>query len=262
MVKKPAMLMAVAGGILLAGPEPAAAAKWYPWERIGGTIFEEPSCVSWGAGRIDCFARGTSNGVYHRAWTGSSWTTWRFLGGDLKSGPDCVSWERGRIDCFAIGGDSRSGTSGAMAAAGAAGKTWAAVCRRTSTACRTRPTARAGGRSGSIASFAASTRRCTTDGSTAAGVAGRTCRGSSAPHRNVLAGGRAGSTASPRPRRRALPPLLRLARVAMEVAHPEPSREVVGTTPAPSMRSRRMGVHQNIRPYRSIADGPPALDCR
>ena len=107
MVKKPAMLMAVAGGILLAGPEPAAAAKWYPWRASsGGTIFEEPSCVSWGAGRIDCFARGTSNGLYHRAWTGSSWTTWRFLGGYLKSGPDCVSWERGRIDRFAIGGDS------------------------------------------------------------------------------------------------------------------------------------------------------------
>jgi hypothetical protein len=33
------------------------ASGWGGWEPLGGAISEQPSCVSWGANRIDCFAR-------------------------------------------------------------------------------------------------------------------------------------------------------------------------------------------------------------
>ena len=39
------------------------------------------SCVSWGANRIDCFARGTDQAMYHRWWDGTAWGGWEYLGG-------------------------------------------------------------------------------------------------------------------------------------------------------------------------------------
>ena len=44
------------------------------WENLGGAILEQPSCVSWGANRIDCFARGTNKAMYHKWWNGSQWS--------------------------------------------------------------------------------------------------------------------------------------------------------------------------------------------
>jgi len=44
------------------------------WESLGGTILEEPSCVSWGSNRIDCFARGTDKAMWHKWWNGSKWS--------------------------------------------------------------------------------------------------------------------------------------------------------------------------------------------
>ena len=35
---------------------------------LGGIILEQPNCVSWGPGRIDCFARGFDNAMWHRWW--------------------------------------------------------------------------------------------------------------------------------------------------------------------------------------------------
>lgn len=37
------------------------------WENLGGRIKDPPACVSWGPNRIDCFARGADDAVYH-AW--------------------------------------------------------------------------------------------------------------------------------------------------------------------------------------------------
>ena len=45
-----------------------ALAQWGGWESLGGVIMDPPSCVSWGPNRIDCFARGTDNAMYHRWW--------------------------------------------------------------------------------------------------------------------------------------------------------------------------------------------------
>src|SRR3954452_6078764 len=94
--------MAVAAMLLM--PKKASAA-WGGWESLGGIIMEEPNCTSWGADRIDCFARGTDSAMYHRWWDGNAWGGWESLGGIIMDAPDCVSWGPNRIDCFARGTD-------------------------------------------------------------------------------------------------------------------------------------------------------------
>jgi hypothetical protein len=75
------------------------------WESLGGVLLEAPSCVSWGSNRIDCFARGTNQAMYHQSWNGSAWSGWGSLGGVLLEAPSCVSWGSNRVDCFARGTD-------------------------------------------------------------------------------------------------------------------------------------------------------------
>jgi Repeat of unknown function (DUF346) len=86
-------------------PGPAAQAAWNGWEGLGGIILEAPNCTSWGANRIDCFARGTDRAMYHRWWDGNAWGGWEDLGGIILDAPNCVSWSANRIDCFARGTD-------------------------------------------------------------------------------------------------------------------------------------------------------------
>jgi hypothetical protein len=80
-------------------------AAWGGWESLGGTILVAPNCVSWGANRIDCFARGTDRAMWHRWWNGAAWGGWESLGGTILEAPNCVSWGANRIDCFARGTD-------------------------------------------------------------------------------------------------------------------------------------------------------------
>jgi hypothetical protein len=49
------------------------------WQNLGGSILEQPSCVSWGPNRIDCFARGPDRAMWHRWWDGSQSGGWRVL---------------------------------------------------------------------------------------------------------------------------------------------------------------------------------------
>jgi hypothetical protein len=56
--------------------------------------------------RVDVFARGTSNTLYHRWWAYGAWSGWENLGGVLSSAPGAVSWGPGRIDVFARGGNN------------------------------------------------------------------------------------------------------------------------------------------------------------
>jgi hypothetical protein len=79
-------------------------AQWGGWEDLGGVIKEQPECVSWGSNRIDCFARGGGDHMYHKWWNGSKWGGWENLSGVIKEQPECVSWGSKRIDCFARGG--------------------------------------------------------------------------------------------------------------------------------------------------------------
>ena len=76
------------------------------WESLGGILTSNISSVSWSANRIDSFARGTDNALYHRWWNGSAWGGWESLGGVITSDPTAVSWGPNRIDVFAKGTDN------------------------------------------------------------------------------------------------------------------------------------------------------------
>ncbi len=94
-----AVCIAVAGTFIAA---PTAQA----WENLGGVLTSNTSCTTWSANRIDCFARGTDNAMWHRWWNGSAWGGWETLGGVITTDPNCVSWGPNRIDCFARGTDN------------------------------------------------------------------------------------------------------------------------------------------------------------
>ena len=66
-------------------------------------LTSDPTAVSWGLNRIDIFARGQDNGLWHLSWNGSAWSAWQSLGGTLTSGPDASSCAPGHLDVFALG---------------------------------------------------------------------------------------------------------------------------------------------------------------
>jgi len=62
-----------------------------------------PASVSWGgsADRIDVFARGTDNALWHISYTTSGgWSSWDSLGGTLACDPTVASWGTDRLDVF------------------------------------------------------------------------------------------------------------------------------------------------------------------
>ncbi len=85
-------------------PGPADTVRW---QSLGGGLTSNPSCVSWGTNRLDCFVRGTDlqGAMWHTRFDGSAWRAWQSLGGSLTSDPNCVSWAVNRLDCFVRGTD-------------------------------------------------------------------------------------------------------------------------------------------------------------
>ncbi len=79
---------------------------WSNWEQLSASqITSDPAVASWGAGRLDCFVRGTDNALWHK-WYDGSWSGWESLGGSLTSDPAVASWGAGRLDCFVRGTDN------------------------------------------------------------------------------------------------------------------------------------------------------------
>ena len=77
---------------------------WTGWNDLGGSISSAPSAVSWGAGRLDVFARSTSNTLVQRTWTSAGgWADWADLGGVLTAAPSAASWGPGHLDVFIRG---------------------------------------------------------------------------------------------------------------------------------------------------------------
>jgi SpoIID/LytB domain protein len=74
------------------------------WESLGGVITSGAGVSSWGAGRLDLFARGSDDSLVHK-WFDGTWSGFESLGGVLTSDPTAVSWGPGRIDVFARGTD-------------------------------------------------------------------------------------------------------------------------------------------------------------
>jgi hypothetical protein len=100
------ILLASLAVFVLTSCDSGFAQQWGGWEDLGGVITAPPACVSWSANRIDCFARGTDNAMYHRWWDGTQWGGWEDLGGIITTPPACTSWGPNRIDCFAAGTDN------------------------------------------------------------------------------------------------------------------------------------------------------------
>src|SRR5580692_10041021 len=62
------------------------------------------SAVAWGPNRLDVFARGSDQALWHQYWNGSKWAGFQSLGGELADEPVSVSWGENRLDVFARGG--------------------------------------------------------------------------------------------------------------------------------------------------------------
>ena len=76
---------------------------------MGGIFSSPPAVASYAANRLDVFARGTNNAMYHKAWNGGAWvpeTDWDNLGGAFSGPPAVASWGNNRLDIFAIGTDN------------------------------------------------------------------------------------------------------------------------------------------------------------
>ena len=59
--------------------------------------------VSWGANRIDVFARAQDNHLWHKAWNGVGWLAAEPLNGPITTRPNVVSWGADRLDVFVLG---------------------------------------------------------------------------------------------------------------------------------------------------------------
>jgi hypothetical protein len=66
--------------------------KWSGWQSLGGVIVGEPGAASTGTGKLDLFARGTSNALFNRNYnvTRAGWSGWASLGGALASSPSAT----------------------------------------------------------------------------------------------------------------------------------------------------------------------------
>ena len=66
-------------------------------------IVGAPAMVSWAKDRIDIFARGSDDGLWHLYFNEKGWSTWEKLGGGIATSPAVSSWEEGRLDVTATG---------------------------------------------------------------------------------------------------------------------------------------------------------------
>jgi hypothetical protein len=80
---------------------------WFQWEQLGGPLTSGTDVASWGASRLDVFARGADQSLMHKSYDGTTWTAWESLGGVLGGSPGAVSWASGRIDAFVRGTDNQ-----------------------------------------------------------------------------------------------------------------------------------------------------------
>jgi hypothetical protein len=85
--------------------------KTSPGTPAGLTLRGGPTAVSWGSGRIDLFARGSDDQLWHRVWIEPGpWAAWESLQapeGGLTADPDVSSWAANRLDVFVRAADNK-----------------------------------------------------------------------------------------------------------------------------------------------------------
>jgi repeat uncharacterized protein DUF346 len=77
--------------------------SWYG-DNLGGETTSDPAIASWEYNnRLDVFAKGIDNRLWHKYWNGISWSGWEPQpeSSNTVGGPDATSWGPGRIDVVA-----------------------------------------------------------------------------------------------------------------------------------------------------------------
>src|SRR5207245_1764632 len=78
---------------------------WSGWSRMAASMTSAPAVSTWGTNRLDVFARGQDNALYH-TWYDGTWHYWSRIPANMTSAPTAVSWGLNRIDVFARGSDN------------------------------------------------------------------------------------------------------------------------------------------------------------
>lgn len=73
------------------------------YDNLGGKIASKPTIASPSSGRLDVFAQGVENALWHDKWVPGvgAWSGWERIGGPITSAPGAVASEPGRIDVVA-----------------------------------------------------------------------------------------------------------------------------------------------------------------
>ena len=75
------------------------------WTSLGGKLASAPDAASWGPDRVDVFARGTDDRLWHIARVAGRWTPWTDLGGAIRGGPSAIARAPNQLDVVALGTD-------------------------------------------------------------------------------------------------------------------------------------------------------------
>ena len=78
------------------------------WQSLGGVLTSRAAVEPNADGRLEVFARGSDNGLYHK-WqvsAGGDWSGWARLGGIMTSNPVVAANADGRLEAFARGADN------------------------------------------------------------------------------------------------------------------------------------------------------------
>lgn len=107
-----------------------AAAASAQWTDLGGTLAGKPFAIKNSDGRIEAFARGQDNTLWHIYQTspgGTQWSAWSSLGGTLNSNPVAAINTDGTLDVFAIGPNNALWHTRQTSAGSATYSAWASL---------------------------------------------------------------------------------------------------------------------------------------
>jgi hypothetical protein len=82
-----------------------AGGSWTRSVGLGGVLRSQPAAVSWASGRLDVFARGGDDALWHRWYASGAWSRWESLHGTLTSAPAGSTQASGQLDVFVRGAD-------------------------------------------------------------------------------------------------------------------------------------------------------------
>ena len=81
---------------------------WSDWGNLGGQLASAPAAVSWAPNRLDVFAQGKNNRLWHKVWDGTGWGDWtEDAKGVMSAAPAVTSWGANRLDVFVRGADAQ-----------------------------------------------------------------------------------------------------------------------------------------------------------